>query len=236
VRQILAGAIVTALTAALAPCVLSALQTQNIEALTQQIQGKQPDQVRALIVARLGPPARDIGSGVRIEQWDVDGGVLTFHPMTGVDFERGGVWARLIRTTNPVESCLFGSYEMKTVAEAPHGMHYWLGEVVISPALQYLYTDSGSNRDHRAAQGDNFFILHPMGSIRVEYGASVGSQTRLEDLRDGTLVATVTFLAKDDQSAKQYRIVAHTNSMRLEFDADGASHFEMGRPWVSYWR
>src|SRR3954469_15703137 len=85
-------------------------QSPAIEALIAEIQGKQPEQVRALIVARFGPPARDLGSGLRIDQWDVDGGVLTFNPVDGVTFEQRGERTRLIRTTNRAASCLFGNY------------------------------------------------------------------------------------------------------------------------------
>jgi hypothetical protein len=92
-------------------------KTPNIESLTQEVQGKGPEEVRALIVRRFGPPAREVGSGLQIEQWDVDGGTLTFHPLQGPSFNKSGVLTRLIRTTNPAALCLFGSYEMDTEPE-----------------------------------------------------------------------------------------------------------------------
>jgi hypothetical protein len=210
-------------------------QTPNVETLKAEIQGKKPDEVRALIIRRFGPPAREVGSGFQIEQWDVDGGVLTFHPLTGPTFSKGGVQTRLIRTTNRAELCLFGSYEMTTLPEGPNGMEYWLGDVSLATDSRYRFTDSGNNLDHRDGQRDNFFMLHPHGSAQVNYASGVSPKTRLEDLPDGSLVATVRFTAPDRRSSAVYRIVAYRTSMSLVFEGE-ALPFRMEKEWVNYWR
>ena len=54
----------------------------------------------------------------------------------GPTFEKDGVRTRLIRTTNLVAQCLFGSYEMVTLPDKPNGMRSWLGNVSLSPNSQ----------------------------------------------------------------------------------------------------
>jgi hypothetical protein len=212
-----------------------AQQASAIDALVPEIQGKRPADVRALIIERLGPPARDVGSGLRIDEWDVDGGVLTFHPVIGPTFDKGEVHRWLIHTNNPAALCLFGTYEMRTVPEELHGTTYWLGAVALSRNLRYRYTDGHQNLDQRAKQHDNFFMLHPIGRTRLAYARGVTPQTRLEDLPDGSLVATVTFVARRRRASKTYRIVASRTEMRLAFESE-AMPFQLDKAWVNYWR
>ncbi|HEX7285485.1 MAG TPA: hypothetical protein VF532_04845 [Candidatus Angelobacter sp.] len=209
-------------------------EAPKIESLTQEVQGKGPEAVRELIVRRFGPPARDIGSGIQIEQWDVDGGILTFHPHQGLTFQKGGVATRLIRTTNPAELCLFGSYEMDTGPEGHSAMFYYLGDVSLS-AGHYRFTDSGSNLDHRNKQQNNFFMMHPDGLVKVKYASGVSAKTRLEDLSDGSPVATVTFSAANKRFSATYRIVANRSSMSLALQGKGIP-FQLTKGWVNYWR
>ncbi len=88
-----------------------------IQDLAASIQGKSPVEVRAAIVKHLGTAKRDVGSGLRIEQWDTSDGVLTFHPLLGATFvdPKAKKFFRLIRTTNPLRACLLQSYEMTTL-------------------------------------------------------------------------------------------------------------------------
>jgi len=209
-------------------------KTPNIESLTQEVQGKGPKEVRALIVRRFGPPAREVGSGLQIEEWDVDGGILTFHPLQGPSFQKGRVFIRLIRTTNPAALCLFGSYEMDTKPEGRLGMRYYVGDLSLS-ADHYRFTDSRSNLDHRNKQKDSFFMLHPDGLVEVKYASGVSAETRLEDLPDGSPVATVTLSALNRRFSVSYRIVANRSSMSLAFQGKEMS-FRLTRGWVNYWR
>jgi hypothetical protein len=208
-------------------------KTPNIKSLTQEVQGKGAEEVRALIVRRFGPPAREVGSGLQIEQWDVDGGILTFHPLQGPTFNQGGVLTRLIRTTNPAALCLFGSYEMDTEPEGHPAMLYYIGDVSLS-ADHYKFKDSGSNLDHRNKQKNNFFTLHPDGLVEVKFASGVSAESRLEALPDDSPVATVTFSAPDRRFSATYRIVANRSSMSLAFQGKGP--FQLKKGWVNYWR
>lgn len=205
----------------------------EIDSLTREMQGKTPDQIRALIVQRFGAPARDVGSGLQIEQWDVAGGVLTFHPIQGPTFEKDGVRTRLLRTTNPAALCLFGSYEMVTQPEGPYGLRYYLGNIVLS-ADRYRFIDSRSNEDHRKQQANNFFMLHPEGLARVKYSPGVTPATRLEDLPDNSSVGTVSFVTPDGRQRKTYRIVANRTSMSLSLEGKEEA-FQVTKGWVNYW-
>jgi hypothetical protein len=216
------------------PFVAVAQDTAHIDALIPQLQGKSPKQVRDVIVGQFGAPTRDIGSGFQIEQWDIDGGVLTFHSLQGPTFLKNGVVTHLIRTNNPVDLCLFGNYEMVTAPEGQYGTKYWLGNVSFT-ANHYYYTDSHDNLDHRQKQTNNFFMLHPKGLVQVEYPSGVTPQVRLEDLPNDSLVATVTFTDPDRRFSKTYRIVTNRTSMSLAFEGDGIQ-FQMARGWVNYWR
>jgi hypothetical protein len=208
--------------------------TPSIESLTKELQEKGPEEVRALIVRRFGPPVRNVGSGLQIEQWDVDGGILTFHPPQGPTFKKGGRLTRLIHTTNPAALCLFGSYEMVTQKEGRPAMLYYLGDLSLS-ADHYRFTDSRSNLDHRSMQKTNFFMLNPDGTVEVRYASGVRPETRLEDLPDGSPVATVTFVTPTRRSNKTYRIIANRTSMELAFQGEETS-FKLTRGWVNYWR
>jgi hypothetical protein len=221
----------------LASCSRGEAPVYDVEALTRDIQGKEPDEVRSIIVRRFGPPARDIGSGLRIEQWDVAGGVLTFHPLSGPDFAKDGVSTRLIRTTNLAEDCLFGSYEMMTLPDvANHGARYWLGNVTLSVDGRYRYEDSGQNSAHREDQGDNFFMLYPGGTARVEYADGVAPRTRLEDVATDMRIATVTFTAQDGRTSRAYDIVAYRSRMLLTVESAEPMPFQMHKYWVNYWQ
>lgn len=209
-------------------------KTPNIESLTQELEGKGPDDVRALIVRRFGPPARDVGSGIQIEQWDVDGGILTLHPLQGPTFTKGGVLTHLMRTTNPAALCLFGSYEMDTGPEGHPSMFYYFGDLSLS-FDHYKFTDSGSNLDHRSRQKSNFFMLHPDGLVEVKYASGVSAGTRLEDLSNGSPVAMVRFSAPNGPFSATYRIVANRSSMSLAFQGKGMP-FQLTKGWVNYWR
>jgi len=212
----------------------TAQEAPDIEALIPQIQGKDAGQVRDVIVHQFGPPARDIGSGLQIEQWDVDSGVLAFSPLQGPTFQKNGVRTRLIRTHNPAALCLFGNYEMVTTPQRHRGMKYWLGDVSLS-VDRYIYTDSHDNLDHREKQNRNFFMLHPQGLVQVKYAMGVTPDTQLENLPDDSLVAIVTFAIPDGQVRKTYRIVTNRTSMSLAIEGD-EMQFQMTKGWVNYWR
>ena len=214
--------------------IASVARGEDLDALKAEIQGKQPEEIRALII-RLGPPARNIGSGVRTSEWDVEGGVLSFSLSAGPAFDRGPIHIWLLRTNNPAALSLFGHYGMTTKPEAPYGMCYDLGDLSLSWDLRYRYVDSHAFLDHRKRQAGNFFMLHPSGRLQINYASGVTAATRLEDLPDGSLVARLNFLARDGRSSKEIQVLTDRTSRVLEFG--GADlQFRMEKPWVNLWR
>lgn len=55
------------------------------------------EEVRALTVRRFGPPAREVGSGIQMNNRMWDGGILTFHPFQGPTFQNGRQRSALTR-------------------------------------------------------------------------------------------------------------------------------------------
>jgi hypothetical protein len=208
----------------------------EIDALKLDIQGKEPDEVRALIVRRLGQPVREVGSGFRIEQWDVDGGVLTFHELVGPWFDRDGVRTRLIRTNNPAAIALLGDYEVSAMPDEPGGTGYGLGDLSLSTGSRYTFTLGDKSLESASGQRGNFFILHPNGFTEIKYAGPVTADTRLEDLSDGTVVAIVTFVARDRQSRQVYRALSYRTSMNLQLEGENLPPFRVAKSWVNFWR
>ena len=208
---------------------------QSLDGLEGEIQGKQPDEVRELIIRWLGPPRRILGSGFRIEAWDVDGGVLLFHPASGPSFEKGGKRVWLMHTVNPAGLCLYGHYEMTAKPEPPYGMQYYLGDLYLAWDSSYIFSFTPARTEGRKSQADNFFVLHPRGRVEVRYASGITVETRLEDVPDGILVATLTFVAGPSRSAKVYRILADHTGRMLRF-AGESMPFELNKGWVNYWR
>lgn len=205
-----------------------------VNALIPELQGKSREEVRIAIIHRVGWPAREVGSGLQIEQWDVDGGVLTFHPVEGPNFQRYGQRTWLIHTNNPVALNLFGKYEMYTTPEGGYRMRYWLGNLSLSGDA-YTYTDNRQNLEHPEQQKTNFFMHHTSGSVEVRYPQGVTPKTRLEDMPDDSTVAILTFISPDRQFRKTYRIVTNRTSMSLAFGGKDMS-FEMTKSWENFWR
>ena len=111
-----------------------------IQELSSKIQGRPADKVRAAMIEKFGPVQRDVGSGLQIEQWDVAGGVLTFHPLTGPVFSDSKTKQtfRLLRTTNPAGEVLLKGYEMTSLPDpANYGMRSWLGNLKFGPGKTY---------------------------------------------------------------------------------------------------
>jgi len=209
-----------------------------IRELSVVIQGKRLGEVRAAIIQRLGPAQRDVGSGLRIEQWDTSGGVLTFHPGTGPSFfdQKSGATFHLMRTTNPVRSNLFGNYEMTSLPDSEkHGTRFWLGNVTIGPGMTYRFADSGQFRDKRSARAGNFFMLHPAGRVEARFRAPVERGTLLESVPGESIVADLIFISDADKSRETFSVTTSGESRYLECRAQGQP-FRMGKPWNNFWQ
>jgi hypothetical protein len=212
---------------------------QPIQELASAIQGKGPDDVRTEIIKRFGSAHREMGSGFRIEQWDLFGGVLTFHPASGPTFVDPGTSKRyrLLRTTNPAGANILESYEMTTLPDAKnHDMKYWLGNVKFGAGGSYRFIDSHQNLDHRAGQNDNFFMLHPTGTVAVRYVPPITADTLLESLPENTVVAHLDFKSNDHKHEATFSITSSERSRTLSFGADKPLSFLMDGWWKNLWR
>lgn len=206
----------------------------EIRELAKAIQGKEREKVWDIISERLGPPHRDVGSGWSIPQWDVFGGVFTYHDGAGPDFadQKLGVYFKLLRTTNSVKENLLGGYEMMTLEDS-YNTHFWLGNIKFEDNLTYVYTDSGSNLKHRGAQSQNFFMLHSNGTVGIRYAEGIGPDTLLEDLPEPALIAHFTFTSVDGKTQATYQIIS--SGRNLTFTSDEPLSFEMYRSWNNWW-
>jgi len=210
-----------------------------IQELSASLQGKPRSEVRGTIVARLGEPQRNIGSGFLIEQWDMPSGVLTFHQATGPSFvdSKSRRIFRPLKTTNPVASNLLSRYDMLTSPDPKnHGNQFWLGTVEITAALTYRYVDSRQFPAQRAAQAENFFMLHPAGTVEISYRAPVTAETCLETIPDHATVATVTFISAERAHRAVFSVVSTEPSRQLTFVADGALTFRLAKSWDNFWQ
>jgi hypothetical protein len=167
---------------------------KSIQKLAKELQGKKGDEVATDIVKQFGPAARDVGSGISIQQWDAESGVLTYSGGLASFRTKGGKSVWLTATVNKALPALTAStFEMTTMA-APQ-MKYWLGNLRLKPDSTYEFVDSGQSLDHRTGQTLNFFIKHPHGRLETHFAPGCTSDTILENLTDGTFLCGLTFLS-----------------------------------------
>ena len=212
---------------------------EAVEGLGASIQGKAPAEVRGEIIKRFGTNQRNIGSGVRIEAWQLPEGDLIFHPLDGPTFTDAKTKRKcwLIRTNNPAGANIWQSYEMFTLADASnHGNQYWLGALDLRPDGTYRFTDSDLFSDQRADQAENFFILNPRGKVQVLYEKSTTAETPLESLEEGVAVARLMFTSSKNNETATFSIASSEQDRRLTFAADNPLSFAMATGWQSYWR
>jgi hypothetical protein len=201
----------------------------SLQSLAKEIQGKPGDDIERTITNRFGS-GRDVGSGVRIELWQIDPGVLTYS-MGLVSFRVRGETVWLTRTINKaMPTFMSGIFEMYTPPEPQ--MKYWLGNLSLTPESGFKFVDSGQNLDHRARQTGNFFMKHPTGRFKVQFAPNCSSDTVLERLSDRTILCTVTFLAEDGSAHTIYDVVAYPSERRLAFSLKNRPpNFSMEKGW-----
>jgi hypothetical protein len=210
----------------------------QIRPITGLIQGKSPDEIRQIMIKHFGPVHRIVGSGFRIEQWDVANGMLTFHPAIGPSYTpEGQTTMHLLATHNPVRKNLLGSYEMVSLAaDDPNSVSYWLGNLQIEPDGSYSFKDSGQFPTKSARQSNNFFYLHPVGTVEIQYAAGVSAETLLETLPTESDVAQLHFRAADGHAKQTFSIKTQESARRLMFVGFDPLSFEMDKGWESLWK
>jgi hypothetical protein len=208
-----------------------------LPAAIERFQGKvasmNAQAVPAQAIAEFGRPSRDIGSGLSIPQWDVAGGVLTVHPLTGPTFQTADghrLW--LMPTSNPAQDNLLQNFEMTTPPDPKnHGDRFWFGNVRITTDGEYRYTDSGTNLGDRGDQSNNFFIKHPEGRVQIDYAAGVAAHSRLEEVGERQ-IASLRFIPRDGGPPFECKVASSARSRSLSI---AASSFELTARWLNYW-
>jgi hypothetical protein len=188
----------------------------SIQRLAKELQGKKGDEVATAIIKQFGPAARDVGSGVSIQQWDVESGVLTYSlGLASFRANRGKVVWLTATVNTALLSLTADTFEMYTLPEPQ--MKYWLGNLRLKPNSTYEFADSGQSRDHRTRQLKNFFINHPDGRFEIHFAPGCTGDTVLERLTDGTFLCSLTFLPANGGPQVNYDIIVYSSERRLAF-------------------
>ena len=187
----------------------------SIQNLVKEIQGKTGPEVRAAIVKRFGPAARNLGSGVSIEQWDVESGVLTYS-LGLASFQRNGTRVWVTQTANvALPTLTSNTFEMYTNPEPQ--MKYWIGNVSLKGDGSFKFVDSGQSLEHRAKQSQNFFMKHPAGRFAIQFSAGCTAETILERVPEASVLCNLTFSPGDGSPQASYDIMAYPSERRLAF-------------------
>jgi len=205
----------------------------SVASLAEQIQGRSPAEVQALIVKRFGPAHRDNGSGLSIPQWDVAGGILQFHPLAGPSYfdPKTNKTTGLIRTHNAVRDNLLRPYEMTTLPHANGTNHH--GNLTFSADSRYSFEPA----NYRISAAErNFFFDHPTGTISVFFMQGISNATLLESLGEQTSIARLTFKSADGKTIANYFIKSFRESRLLRFSDDKDMNFLMDKSWESFWK
>jgi hypothetical protein len=164
----------------------------SIAELRAQFRGKSPHEVAAIIVQRLGPPARDVGSGVEGLQWDVDGGVLYLCAAPAgppVFYGSNGIPIWLIDTENSIGDNIVNDFEMDPLPNLKYDeIQFWGGDLELRRDGNYKFVPAEFRFFVR-----NFFARFPHGKYTVQYPKGLSPSTLLESLADKTCVATIHF-------------------------------------------
>ncbi len=126
-----------------------------------------------------------------------------------------------LRTSNPAAAYILQSDEMITLPEpADHGTQYWLGNIKFARDSTYQFVDSGQFPKQRAAQTENFFILHPTGTVEVRYVAPITPDSLLESVAEGATIAHLVFTAVDLRRQATFSIASSERARNLVFTSD----------------
>jgi hypothetical protein len=189
----------------------------SIQTLAEEIRDKSGDDAEAAIVKHFGP-GRDVGSGLRILQWNVGTGVLTFSRGLASFHMNSGTVLWLTATHNKALDTLTGGGFEMTTPPSPQ-MKYWLGDLELKRGSEYKFIDSRERESshHREKQATNFFVKHSDGRFSIQFAPGCSPDTVLEHLSDATVLCSITFFPKDGSREATYDIVAYPSERRLTF-------------------
>jgi len=202
----------------------------SVQKLAEEIRDKRDDEVSTAITHRFGAPARDVGSGVSIQQWDVESGVLTYSlGLVSFRVKSRKVW--LTQTlTRALPTLAADTFEMYTRPEPQ--LKYWIGNLSLKENWAYKFVDCGESLDHRTNQSENFFMKHPAGRFVVQFAAGCSADTVIEHLPDATLLCSLTFFPADGSPQASYDIIAYPSERRLAFSTKKRQvRFLMEKGW-----
>jgi hypothetical protein len=204
----------------------------SIQALANEIRDKSGDEVEAAIVKHYGP-GRDVGSGLRILQWDVGTGVLWLSGGLANFQMKGGTGVWLTLTSNKVLPTVTGDGFEMTTPPSPQ-MKYWLGDLKLERGSKYKFIDSREweSLHHREKQTNNFFLKHPDGRFTIQFAPGCSPDTVLERLPDATVLCSLIFFPADGSPEANFDIVAYPSERRLRFSRNKARlEFFMDKGW-----
>ncbi|RBP45699.1 hypothetical protein DES53_10281 [Roseimicrobium gellanilyticum] len=187
-----------------------------IQELAASTHGKKWAEVRSMMLEKFGEPSRVIGSGFRIEKWDLPEGTLTFHPMSGPSFldTKSRKLYRLYQTETPAGESLLSSYEMTTLPDPKsYGNSFWLGNIKFGTGSEYQFTPQKQHL--RYLPQDNFFHQFPEGTVQVRYVESVKASTLLETVAEAATIAHLEFTSEDGRAKASYAIQCSERSRTL---------------------
>jgi len=189
----------------------------SIQTLANEIRDKSGEEVEAAIVKHFGP-GREVGSGLRIMQWDVGTGVLTFSRGLANFHVNGGRVLWLTATSNKAGLTVTGHGFEMTTPPTPT-TKYWLGDLELRNGSIYKFIDSREweSLHHRGKQTNNFFLKHPAGRFAIQFAPGCSPDTVLERLSDATVLCSLTFIPVDGSPDATYEIVAYPSERRLVF-------------------
>ncbi len=206
---------------------------QRIADFRLAIQHMDDKQVLAEATKRFGPSDHDPGSGVSMPCWDIDGGTLMCHPLSGPTFTTaGGKFVWLLWTKNPVRSNIVGYYEATTLPDPKnHGNCKWIGGLDLHDGGTYAWRDAKNGLD-AGDQSRNFFMLHTRGTVNIELSPGVSEETLLEDFGVGT-VSHLNFKA-DTGETFRCGLMSHGNARLLTLEWPDKP-CELHRGWKKQW-
>jgi hypothetical protein len=204
----------------------------SIQTLAEEIRDKFGDEAETAIVRHFGA-GRDVGSGLRILQWDVGAGVLTFSGGLASFQMNGGRVLWLTATSNKALQAVTGSGFEMTTPPSPQ-MKYWLGDLDLKTGSTYKFTDSREweSLHHREKQTNNFFLKHPEGLLAIRFAPECSPDTVLERLPEATVLCSLTFFPADGSPEAMFDIVVYPSERRLRFAREKPQlEFLMDKGW-----